>query len=60
MFDYDINHLQLNIAPAFYIDVLKFWADGQGAREQDDDQVNPVSIILWKSKNITIAGKSIY
>ena len=58
--DYDINLLNLNIAPAFYIDVLKSWAAAQDAREQDDDRVNPVSIILWNSKNITIAGKSIY
>ena len=60
--DYDINLLNLNIAPAFYIDVLKSWADAQDAREQDDDRVNPVSIILvmWSSKNITIAGKLIY
>ena len=47
--DYDINLLNLNIAPAFYIDMLKSWADAQDAR-----------IILWNGKNITIAGKSIY
>ena len=58
--DYDITLLNVNIAPAFYIDVLKSWADAQGALERDDDQVNPGSIILWNSENITIAGKSIY
>ena len=46
--------------PAFYIDVLKSWADAQGVREQDDDRANPENIILWNNKNITIAGKSIY
>ena len=46
--------------PAFYIDVLKSWADAQGALERDDDRANPGNIILWNNKNITIAGKSIY
>ena len=46
--------------PAFYIDVLKSWADAQGARERDDDRANPGNIILWYNKNITIAGKSMY
>ena len=46
--------------PAFYIDVLKSWADAQGARERDDDRANSGNIILWNNKNITIADKSIY
>ena len=58
--NYDINLLNLNTVPAFYIDVLKSWADAQGARERDDDRANPGNIILWNNKNITIAGKSIY
>ena len=28
---YDINLLNLNTAPAFYIDTLKSWTDAQGA-----------------------------
>ena len=35
--NYDINLLNLNTVPAFYIDILKCWADAQGARERDDD-----------------------
>ena len=41
------------------IDVLKSWADAQGAQERDDDRANPGNIILWNNKNIAIAGKSI-
>ena len=58
--NYDINLLNLNTVPAFYIDVLKSWADAQDARERDNDRANPANIILWNNKNITISGKSIY
>ena len=58
---YDINLLNLNTAPAFYIDTLKSWTDAQGAWEWDDDRANQGNItILWNNKNITITGKSIY
>ena len=58
---YDINLLNLNTAPAFYIDILKSWTDAQGAWEWDDDRANQGNItILWNNKNITITGKSIY
>ena len=37
--NYDIkNLLNLNTVPAFYIDVLKSWADAQGAREREPSQ----------------------
>ena len=58
--NYDINFLNINTAPAFYINVLKSWADAQGGQERDDDRANPGNIILWKNKNVTIAGKPIY
>ena len=48
--NYDINLLNLNTVPAFYIEVLKSWADAQGARERDDDRANPGNIILWNNK----------
>ena len=35
--NYDINLINFNTAPAFCIDMLKSWADAQGARERDDD-----------------------
>ena len=55
--NYDIDLLNLNTVPAFHIDVLKY---AQGARARDDDRANSGNIILWKHKNITIAGKSIH
>ena len=52
---YDINLLNLNTAPAFYIDVLKSWAHPQG-NNNNNTYIAPISILLFssalKNKNI--------
>ena len=58
--DYDLCLLNLSNMPAFYIDILKAWAEVQGLCNTDIHQNNITSSILWNNKNITIEGKSVY
>ena len=58
--DYDLRLLNLSNMPAFYIDILKAWAEVQGLCNIDILQTNITSSILWNNKNITIEGKSVY
>ena len=46
--------------PAFYIDILKAWAEIHVARSTPLSKQDIREIIIWNNKSITIGGKSVY
>ena len=46
--------------PAFYIDILKTWAEVHDVKSAPLDKHDIREAIIWNNKNITIAGKSVY
>ena len=57
---YDLDLLELNSMPAFYIDILKSWAEVQDLVGNQQERSNVREFIIWNNKNITIAGKSLH
>ena len=57
--NYDVDLLDLNGLPEFYVDTMKAWSEIKGEYIPENDlQIRDE--ILWNNKNIAIAGKSIY
>ena len=57
---YDLSLLELKNMPAFYIDILKTWAEVHDVKSAPLDKHDIREAIIWNNKNITIAGKSVY
>ena len=57
--NYDVDLLDLNGLPKFYVDTLKAWSEIKGECIPEN-HLQIRDEILWNNKNITIAGKSIY
>ena len=57
---YDLSLLELKNIPAFYIDILKTWAEVHDVKSAPLDKHDIREAIIWNNKNITIAGKSVY
>ena len=57
--NYDVDLLDLNGLPEFYVDTLKGWSKIKGECIREN-HLQIRDEILWNNKNITIAGKSIY
>jgi len=57
--NYEVDLLDLNGMPGFYVDILKAWFEDKGECIPEN-QLQIRDEILWNNKNITIAGKSIY
>ena len=58
--NYDLSHLELKNMPAFYIDILKAWAEIHVARSTPLSKQDIREVIIWNNKSITIGGKSAY
>ena len=58
--NYDVDLLDLNGLPEFYVDTLKAWSEIKGECTPENHCLQIRDEILWNNKNITIAGKSIY
>ena len=57
--NYDVDLLDLNGLPEFYVDTLKTWSEIKGeCIPKNHLQIRDE--ILWNNKHITIAGKSVY
>ena len=57
--NYDVDLLDLNGLPEFYVDTLKAWSKIKGECIPEN-HLQICNEILWNNKNITIARKSIY
>ena len=57
--NYDVDLLDLNGLPEFYVDTLKAWSEIKG-EYIPENHLQIRDEILWNNKNIAIAGKSIY
>ena len=57
--NYEVDLLDLNGLPAFYVDILKVWSEIKGECIPEN-HLQIRDEILWNNKIITIAGKSIY
>ena len=58
--NYDLILLELKNMPAFYIDILKAWAEIHVARSTPLSKQDIREVIIWNNKSITIGGKSVY
>ena len=57
--NYDVDLLDLNGLPEFYVDTLRAWSEIKG-EYIPENHLQIRDEILWNNKNIAIAGKSIY
>ena len=57
--NYDVDLLDLNGLPEFYVDTLKAWYEIKG-EYIPENHLQIRDEIPWNNKNIAIAGKSIY
>ena len=58
--NYDLSLLGIKNMPAFYIDILKTWAEIHDVKSTSLDKHDVREAIIWNNKNITIGGKSVY
>ena len=57
--NYDVDLLDLNGLPEFYVDTLKAWSEIKGECIPEN-HLQIRDEILWNNKHITIAGKSVH